>query len=177
MYGFAMHGVHVGSLETFTDLRGNPKRAMIIGGNEADDTVDLSVFPNPSKRRCRRLGREAVAPSGAVKDPAEIDTGPWSLRMVKTHTADHVPSRLLDDRPVTVSAPLPLAEHVLGVLQRKVETARWFNQRDLLLLHDLRIPEDAHQGLYICQLRHAQHEARCFDRSLTHSWLVDYHSS
>ena len=77
-----MHGVHVGSLETFTDLRGNPNRAKIIGCNEADDPVDLSVFPDPSKRGYRRLSRKAVAPSGAVKDPTEIDTGPLWLRMI-----------------------------------------------------------------------------------------------
>jgi hypothetical protein len=38
MHGFAMHGVRVGSLETFADLRGNPNRAQIIGCNEADAT-------------------------------------------------------------------------------------------------------------------------------------------
>jgi hypothetical protein len=31
--------IHVGSFETFIDLRGNPNRAKIIGCDEADDTV------------------------------------------------------------------------------------------------------------------------------------------
>src|SRR6266550_1823276 len=109
MHRFAMHRVHVGSLETFTDLRGNPNRAKIIGCNEADDTIDQRVVPDPSQRGCRRLSRKPVAPSRAVDDPAEIDTGPWALRMVKTDNADHASRRLLDDRPLPVSAQLPLA--------------------------------------------------------------------
>jgi hypothetical protein len=99
---------------------------MIIGANEADDTVDPGVLPDPSKRGGRRLRRKAVAPAGAVKDPAEIDAWPWSLRMVKTDTADHVSGQLLDYRPLTVSAQLPLAQHVVGVLQRQIEAARRF---------------------------------------------------
>jgi hypothetical protein len=67
-----------------------------------------------------------MAPLGAVKEPAEIDTGPLSLRMVKTDTADYVSRRLLDYRPMTVPAQLPLTEHFVGVLQRQVETARRF---------------------------------------------------
>src|ERR1700704_1296909 len=114
-----MHGVHVGPLETFTDLRGNPNRATITGCNEADDAVDLRVCPDPSERGCRRLGRKAVAPAGAVQDPAEIDPGPLSLRMVETDTADHASGQLLDDRPLTVATQVPLANHVAGVLQRK----------------------------------------------------------
>src|SRR6185503_1283434 len=107
MHRFAVHGVHVFALETFTDLRGNPNRTQIIRCNEADDAVDLRVFPDPSKRRCRRLSRKAVAPSGAVKNPAEIDAGPLSLRMIKTDHANHASRRLLDDRPLAVSAQLP----------------------------------------------------------------------
>lgn len=53
-------------------------------------------FPEPRKRGSRGLRRQAVAPSGAVKGPAEIDTGPWFLRMVKADTADHLSRRLLD---------------------------------------------------------------------------------
>jgi hypothetical protein len=63
MHGFAVHGVHVRPLEMFTDLRGNPNRAEIIGSDEADDTVDLRVFPDPFKGGCRRLRRKAVPPS------------------------------------------------------------------------------------------------------------------
>ncbi len=77
VHGFAVHGIHVSPLETFTDLRGNPNRAQIIGCNEADDAINVSAFPRPPKRGCGRLGREALAPSGAVNTPAEIDTGPF----------------------------------------------------------------------------------------------------
>ena len=43
-------------------------------------------------------------------------------------------------------------------------TSRAGDRVDLLLPDDLRIPEDAHQGLRIRQLRHAEQEARCFNR-------------
>jgi hypothetical protein len=133
MHGFAMHRVDVGPLETFTDLRGNPNRATIIRCNEAHDPIDRRVSPSPLKRGSRRFRRKAVAPSGAVQDPAEIDTGPGSLRMVKANTADHVSRRPLDDRPMTVSAQLPMSEHLLRVFQRQVEATRRFEQSDLLL--------------------------------------------
>ncbi len=75
--------------------------------------------------------------------------------MVKTDAADHVTRHFLDDGPMTVSAQLPVTEHVVGVLHRQLETAWRFAERDLLLRHDLRIPEDAHEGLRIRKLRHA----------------------
>src|SRR5688572_2992506 len=126
MHGLAVHRVHVSPFEAFADLRGHSNRAQIMGSNEADDPVDLSEFPDPSKRRCCRLSRKALAPSGAMKDPAEVDAGPLSLRMVQTDTADYVSRRLFDDCPLTVAAQLPLAKHGVGVLQRPVETARLF---------------------------------------------------
>src|SRR6185295_9060087 len=108
MHGLAVQRVGVGALETFTDLRGDPDRAKVVGGDQADDAVDRRRFPGPSQRRGRSLGGQAAAPARPVKDPAEIDAGPGPLRMVKTDTADHVSRLLLDDRPLTVAAPLPL---------------------------------------------------------------------
>src|SRR5688572_10277370 len=160
MHRFSMHGIHVGALEAFTDLRGNPLRPKITGSNEADDTVDLRVCPGPPQRRCRRLRRKAVAPSSAMKHPAEVDAGPWLLRMVKPDAADDLSGRLLDDAPLTISAQFPVAKHAGSILHRHIKTAGRFFECDLLLLHDLRIPEDRHEDLCIGQLRHAQHEAR-----------------
>src|SRR5688500_16540099 len=145
MHGFAMHRIHVGPVEPLTDLGGHPNRAQVIGSNEADDSVDLRVGPGPPKRGGRRLRGKAVAPSGAVKAPGGSDAGPWLVRMVKPDTADGLSGHLLDDAPLTVSAQLPMAKHAVGVLQRHLETTGRFCERDLLLLHDLRIPEDACQ--------------------------------
>jgi hypothetical protein len=43
VHGFAVHRVHAGSIETLTDLRGNPDRTTIVGCNEAEDTAAASV--------------------------------------------------------------------------------------------------------------------------------------
>jgi hypothetical protein len=83
--------------------------------------------------------------------------------MIKPDNADHVSRRFLGDTPVAIPAQLPLADHPAGVLQRQVETAGRFGERDLLLRHDLGVPQDVHEGLRVGQPGHAQQESRRFD--------------
>ena len=133
MARFAAHGIHVRSIEPFADFHG-PNRSKVIRRDEADDLIDLGGPPDPRKRRGRRLSGKAVAPSGAVKHPTEIDPRPRSRRMVEADAADHVSRRVLDDTPLTISADLPLADHVVAVLPREIEAARRVEQRDLFPL-------------------------------------------
>ena len=161
--GLAVHGVHAGLLETFADLRGNPDGGQVVGGDQADDTGDRCVGPGPFEGGGRRLGRKPEAPPGSVDDPAEIDTRPGLLRMVEADTANHLPCRLLHNGPLTVTAQLPLANHLVAVLCRQFQAARRFEQRDLLPRDDVRIPDDAHESLRVRQLGDAEQEALGFD--------------
>jgi len=98
------------------------------------------------------------------QQPAEIDAGPASLRMIEADAADDLSGRLLDDRPLPVAAQFPLSDHVAGVSGREVETGGRLAQRDLLARDHLGIPEDAHQRLGVRELRQPQHEPPGFDR-------------
>ena len=98
------------------------------------------------------------------QQPAEIDAGPASLRMIEADAADDLSGRLLDDRPLPVAAQFPLSDHVAGVSGREVETGGRLAQRDLLARDHLGIPEDAHERLGVRELRQPQHEPPGFDR-------------
>src|SRR3954469_17811388 len=78
VHGFAVHGVHAGSLESFADLLGNPAGVQVARGDPPDDTGERRSRPAPAQRGGGRLGGEAEAPSRTVDDPAEIDTRPGS---------------------------------------------------------------------------------------------------
>lgn len=165
VHGAAVYRIGIRPIEAFTDFRGDPLRTKIVRSNQADDPIDLGVRPHPIERGLGRFGRQSAAPARAVNRPSEIDTWPRPLGMVNTHTPNHVSCRVLDDTPLTVPALLPMADHVHCVLPREIEAAGRLEQCDLLLLDDLRIPEDIHERLGICQLRDAQQQSRRFYRT------------
>ena len=147
-----MHGVLIGALEELTNLCGDTNRAKIVWRDQADDVIDVCGLPRPLQSRQRRLGRKSLSPPFAVEYPTEIDTWP-SLRVVKTHAADDLSARLLDDGPLSVTLLVPVAKHPPHVLQSDLNPAGWRRQRHLLLLEHLRILMDDHKWSGVSLLR------------------------
>ena len=160
-----MYRVDVGSIEALTDLGGDALGAKIVGPDKADNAGNRCVRPSPFECGARRLGGHSAAPPGAMDRPAEVDARPGPLGMIEPNAADYLSRWLLHHRPLAVATQLPVSNHVAGILSREIEAAGRLEQCDLLLLDDLRIPEDTHESLGIGQLRDAQQQSRRFYRT------------
>ena len=89
--------------------------------------------------------------------------GAWPFGVVEADAANQLPRRPLDDRPLAVSPPLPLAPHLVGVLQRQIEAARRLVKGDLSPFHDFGIPQHGHQRFGVVRHRHPEQQSRGFD--------------